>query len=396
MTETAENICNGCGSPLKYDIFDDIYNCPVCNRKYRLQPGGTLKLLISKGIEDTNPIAVGKPASSTRERIECPVCGKTNPRENTFRCPQCGKAGICLNHQGESSHLCEICMGEKQRGLQTEIDQAQSYLRELENTPKNNQNKFLSVIKKYSGPEYARGIKNEMFKKNLLPAIAALVSLCASFIGLMNEAPGIFTGGLILSIVMSFISLFNSKSTFREIRENEIKQLQEQLVEKYRLLRKYSPSTRQNPIAPIQYGRVNPAWFQPAWSGGGSVQSYTVETKKPKSGGCSLTFWEVFFIVSVIVGLIIWANQVYPDWNKDFVNSENPSAIVDSCPQEVRQNFYNFRKCVSKNRDGATKPGSMWCEYDKRSSDGDWISNGINMHSGTVGMLGWIPEVCLR
>lgn len=40
---------------------------------------------------------------------ECPICGKLNQREVTFRCQKCQRAFICLTHQDKRSYICSDC-----------------------------------------------------------------------------------------------------------------------------------------------------------------------------------------------------------------------------------------------------------------------------------------------
>ncbi len=41
--------------------------------------------------------------------VFCPLCGKKNHPENTFRCRECGRDNLCLRHQDEVSFLCADC-----------------------------------------------------------------------------------------------------------------------------------------------------------------------------------------------------------------------------------------------------------------------------------------------
>ena len=41
--------------------------------------------------------------------VICPLCGKKNHPEDTFRCRECGMDNLCLRHQDESTFLCAEC-----------------------------------------------------------------------------------------------------------------------------------------------------------------------------------------------------------------------------------------------------------------------------------------------
>lgn len=41
--------------------------------------------------------------------VVCPICGKKNKVEDTFKCRQCGSDNLCLRHQDEKTFLCFSC-----------------------------------------------------------------------------------------------------------------------------------------------------------------------------------------------------------------------------------------------------------------------------------------------
>lgn len=41
--------------------------------------------------------------------VVCPICGKKNRPEDTFRCRKCGKDNVCVRHQDEKTFLCPEC-----------------------------------------------------------------------------------------------------------------------------------------------------------------------------------------------------------------------------------------------------------------------------------------------
>ena len=65
----------------------------------------TIGIVNSKSIEmESNNIR------SVQENIqECPICGKNNKLENTFRCKSCQRPYMCLSHQNPKTLMCEDC-----------------------------------------------------------------------------------------------------------------------------------------------------------------------------------------------------------------------------------------------------------------------------------------------
>ena len=45
--------------------------------------------------------------------VTCPVCGKKNHPEDTFKCRECGRDNLCLRHQDEAMFLCADCAAAK-------------------------------------------------------------------------------------------------------------------------------------------------------------------------------------------------------------------------------------------------------------------------------------------
>ena len=55
------------------------------------------------------------PAAATPTYVVCPICGKKNKVEDTFKCRQCGSDNLCLRHQDEKTFLCFNCV---EKGIQ--------------------------------------------------------------------------------------------------------------------------------------------------------------------------------------------------------------------------------------------------------------------------------------
>lgn len=43
--------------------------------------------------------------------VVCPICGKKNRMEDTFRCRKCGQDNLCLHHRDNETYLCCECKG---------------------------------------------------------------------------------------------------------------------------------------------------------------------------------------------------------------------------------------------------------------------------------------------
>lgn len=49
------------------------------------------------------------PAAAIPTYVVCPICGKKNKVDDTFKCRQCGSDNLCLRHQDEKTFLCFSC-----------------------------------------------------------------------------------------------------------------------------------------------------------------------------------------------------------------------------------------------------------------------------------------------
>lgn len=52
------------------------------------------------------------PAVAIQTYVICPICGKKNKPEETFKCKRCGRDNICLWHQDKKTYLCTECSDE--------------------------------------------------------------------------------------------------------------------------------------------------------------------------------------------------------------------------------------------------------------------------------------------
>lgn len=58
--------------------------------------------------------ANGKAAGG--QTVRCPICGKQTVETETFTCRQCGRSGICLEHQTQKGYRCKECEGFRKKG----------------------------------------------------------------------------------------------------------------------------------------------------------------------------------------------------------------------------------------------------------------------------------------
>ena len=70
--------------------------------------------------DETNPeisvfseTSVDSHEAATSALVMCPICGKKNRPEDTFKCRECGRDNLCLRHQDEKTFLCADCRAKK-------------------------------------------------------------------------------------------------------------------------------------------------------------------------------------------------------------------------------------------------------------------------------------------
>ena len=64
--------------------------------------------------------------------VICPVCGKKNHPEDTFRCRECGRDNLCIRHQDESTFLCAACTAAQSKAHEEAERKAESERRARE------------------------------------------------------------------------------------------------------------------------------------------------------------------------------------------------------------------------------------------------------------------------
>ena len=125
MTNLINLTCPTCGGTIEA-LENNQFICQNCQNKYLLKQDGSqinlVPLVEEKGtlIEGNHNVVVnvntgtaqaeGTTVKSDKEKVECPICGRMTPLDQTFRCRRCGRAHICTAHQDSKTFLCFECM----------------------------------------------------------------------------------------------------------------------------------------------------------------------------------------------------------------------------------------------------------------------------------------------
>ncbi len=271
MAEFLSLTCKSCGAKLEPTTKRDIFACPACGNEYLLQANGEIKavgeqIVISgsqvnlggqKAVEcaicgkknkpedtfhchtcdrddlcarhqnpqthqcaDCTPLDGSTPRSGTNSVVgglmECPVCGKRNSLEHSFRCRLCGRDGICISHQDPHLLLCPDCA--RKVGPEREaLDAEHAYLAELEkvNAKKfKTQNSAYYMIAKHKGKAYRSEVYKGYYKRIGLPMflILAAVGIIVFTLMKINEGTPMPAGCypiIFLAILVGEISVIN-------------------------------------------------------------------------------------------------------------------------------------------------------------------------------------------
>ena len=96
----ARQRCKNCGK-LIAEGPEKCQVCPVCGYQ---------------GLESVGEwTGRGSGECGVRRVVECPICGGKNDSARTFRCPECGRGGLCLDHRKAQTGLCEECETNRRR-----------------------------------------------------------------------------------------------------------------------------------------------------------------------------------------------------------------------------------------------------------------------------------------
>ena len=63
-----------------------------------------------KNIVINNAPGANTASQSSDEILECPLCGRRNRIDSTFRCTRCGQNDLCLDHLDATTHICRMCI----------------------------------------------------------------------------------------------------------------------------------------------------------------------------------------------------------------------------------------------------------------------------------------------
>ena len=74
--------------------------------------------------ERTAPPPQNQQPSTTSSLVVCPMCGKKNRPEDTFKCRECGHENLCIRHQDEDTFLCVNCAASKTKEIRTPLEDA--------------------------------------------------------------------------------------------------------------------------------------------------------------------------------------------------------------------------------------------------------------------------------
>jgi len=115
--------------------------------------------------------------------VICPICGKKNHPENTFRCRKCGRDNLCLRHQDEKTFLCAGCAEKMARKAMEEVGQSHAEVQgQLLKTVPRNEGKEVNVITRKKTIRYMLTAFRDGFQcamggrvmsKHILPAVEA-------------------------------------------------------------------------------------------------------------------------------------------------------------------------------------------------------------------------------
>jgi hypothetical protein len=283
-----------------------------------------------------------------------------------------------------------------------EYEEIRSYLEELENLPDHNQNKFLSVVKKYAGRDYMRALYLDNISRNLFLIIIMMGSSILSFVLLPGDSIGsipICAIPFSLLVISSISYLIRSNAFFRSVREGEIRKA------RYRLRKRTnSPASTLFPsrvtfTKPVQ---VEPVSLPPVYQYP-STPAPSPASAKPRAGGFS--FKHVLLILILFSAFLAFTDQfLVPGFIREFVNNfgvlgevfDFKGEGISGCPKSFTDKYIVHPETCSSMSAGVTKPGYKWCDVTARQGGGsDWSLNGTNMRQGSLEQK-WVPLICIK
>ena len=99
-------------------VFNETLVSNIAN-KMRMHPGRFNQTPVFFASDEETPAisvfgdafsSVDVASMSVSSLVLCPICGKKNKIEDTFKCRQCGRDNLCLRHQDEKMFLCTECI----------------------------------------------------------------------------------------------------------------------------------------------------------------------------------------------------------------------------------------------------------------------------------------------
>jgi len=125
----------------------------------------------------------GVSSHSVPSLVTCPICGKKNHPENTFKCRVCNRDNLCLRHQDEKTFLCADCAEKMARKAMEEVGQSHAEVQgQLLKTVPRNEGKEVNVITRKKTIRYMLTAFRDGFQcamggrvmsKHILPAVEA-------------------------------------------------------------------------------------------------------------------------------------------------------------------------------------------------------------------------------
>jgi len=122
MSDFINLTCPTCGSTIEPQENNQ-FICQSCQNKFLLKQDGSqislVPVVAEKGtlIEGNHNVVVNVNTGTSQadplpaqSEVECPVCGKILPLNQTFRCRRCGRPHICTVHQDPKTYLCQECV----------------------------------------------------------------------------------------------------------------------------------------------------------------------------------------------------------------------------------------------------------------------------------------------
>lgn len=171
----------------KMSDIQQSYNVNVHQRPSMGECSGPVFSLFENGFlafaEQVTPRQLPAFSRTAPALVVCPVCGKKNHPEDTFKCRECGRDNLCLRHQDEKTFLCINCAENMTRKSVEEVEQRHSDAQgQLLKTRSRHGEKEFSIITRKKTVRYMLTAFRDGFQcamggrvmaKHILPAVEA-------------------------------------------------------------------------------------------------------------------------------------------------------------------------------------------------------------------------------